>query len=1026
MPGNAPNASRDSFVFANMYDKVALQQGVPIPDSDWNEMNDILRMATILIGKYAFGDFRGIDGGFGNVLAGSVGAAGGPASNNFSIDAGLAMVDGVLIPTDLSEPPAAINYEETPGTAADNYIVKGIVTAVNGGAGTITDDTKLFAALHNLLAGGGQATGCRVRMTSGAESGNDFEITAFTPTTLTLNGGIGGILATDTYEILPPALTTPGAGARTDGVYLQVWWEDFAGEEDTVTPIIHPGLGIETAHRAQRRWCVRVTEDVGSNPVPTTPVAHGFGVRYLKLWEVTRPNGEATFTTANGNVYVDFNLGSSFIDHVNDTSDPHSVTAAQVDFTPVGIIAATDVQAAIAEILTDFASTIGAANVGVEDAAFTAAALSSLGGGGVGSPVTILQAALDSINSQLVRRRAYTAVITDGTASVGGDHDGANAIDVVNDGTYSSGIFLLRRGTHTFSAPPASDRDIQVIGEASDLSIVQRTATTGDENLHGHWSQVRVGDSGGTGRWNLSGNFKNVLFEHGTIVSDTLVSTFRDCAWVGLTSTDPGIIYAHEIAGTIASQLYENCTFSGDDGTATMLAACRVNNAGVASNPQAPLIFRKCTFTAEDTDCRALLIDGLSQSQSIIFEDCIFEGDSGDNHLVEVTGGNAGVIFHRCTFDATTGVVLRAAGTSKVCLSKCTLIAGNTPPPGGFAQAVVLAGTGGVEVYDCEILLDDGALLDTASMTAAAVEIAGESSTATNPVICIVDGLRIRNTSSVSPRFSPVVLNGYNGASSAESPYRYSNITYDNSDNVAGAAAETGVQAPAFIEAASTGDVMLLENITAKGIETGAEDSVMYGLYFESAIVKTATVEGANTPTGGAGQIFNGAAAIGCARTQLHDPQLFSVSIPDMNGNVATLIMLGDDSHMYGGELHRTTGASIAVAITVGLRSTAEGFRCSAPGLAGIEVVDLDGIGSSILNFVIIPTSGSWGALVSDSSGSEHRVLGCTMRQPAGGGIVNLTDDNCIVDGNILNSTSGTATITNSGTGSVTGDNVAV
>lgn len=266
MAGNVPNVSRDSFDWSKFYDSVVLQQGVPIPDSDWNEANDVLQISRMMLARIAVGNTTFSDSGAstGYTMAEAVSPA-----NNFLIELGWATVDGVLVPTTAASPPADHDYEDD-----TNLICEGTLDAA--ASLILTDSDKYWESFHDLV-------GCRVKMTSGTESGNEFPITSNpSATTIGCSGGIGAIAPGDTYIIKPPVLTTPG-GARTDEAYLMAWFEDINENEDT--NIVHPGLGVETSHRRQRRWCVRVAE---GGATPSTPSVYSFGVRYLKLAEFAR------------------------------------------------------------------------------------------------------------------------------------------------------------------------------------------------------------------------------------------------------------------------------------------------------------------------------------------------------------------------------------------------------------------------------------------------------------------------------------------------------------------------------------------------------------------------------------------------------------------------------------------------------------------------------------------------------------------------------------------------------------------
>jgi len=275
MPGNTPNISDDTFNFIKAYAKVVMQQGVPILDSDWNELQDIIRMATIRQNISTLGNCRLAPGPSSKTAGFIIGGDG--SSNNFYFTPGLACVEGVVVPSEhgIAEPSSDVWYDSD-----DNYLMDGAVTGV--GSGTIIDENTFFESFMD-VDGTMWGSSCRIKMTSGVEVGNIFVISSrVDATTLTLSGGTGSIAVGDTYKMLPPTLTTP-VSPRVDEVYLQVWFDDINSEEDT--NLLNLALGLEPSHRAKIRSVVRVAE---GGVTPTTPNPYSLGVRYMKIGFIER------------------------------------------------------------------------------------------------------------------------------------------------------------------------------------------------------------------------------------------------------------------------------------------------------------------------------------------------------------------------------------------------------------------------------------------------------------------------------------------------------------------------------------------------------------------------------------------------------------------------------------------------------------------------------------------------------------------------------------------------------------------
>jgi len=385
MSGASPNVSLNSFSFAKYYDGLALQMGVPVLDSDWNEQNDIRRIQEIIVNKAIVGntklatDYGGTQPyGFDLYQATS-------HINNFAARAGWAMVEGVLVPTTVSTPPTALDY-------TTQVMFTGTVSSIGGPATYIVDSSKAFLTGHYLV-------GCRLIPTSGPAIGLTFVISALTGSTqLSLTGGVGAIVAGNTYEIRPPALTTPGA-ARIDPVYLMVWFDDINDVEDP--SIVNPGVAVETCHRVKRSWCMRVAEG-STTPANTNADIYGFGPRYLEIGHFDRLSGDSSIHTAmitsNAGTHSLGSLCSEnvYFDPTNTTS--HGFTAPTDSNVELAINA-------IIESLASTSATLGSYLVKSKAVAGTPDSLT------IGSVASQLAELIGRVNSRVKNPNQNTAVM---------------------------------------------------------------------------------------------------------------------------------------------------------------------------------------------------------------------------------------------------------------------------------------------------------------------------------------------------------------------------------------------------------------------------------------------------------------------------------------------------------------------------------------------------------------------------------------------------------------------------------------
>jgi hypothetical protein len=269
-----------------------MQQGVPLLDTDWNELEDLRRheMATALqryIGDGVPGDNDGFlvsafeDGGVGTIVLEAT--ASGSGRSTIAIDRGASTAASVF---DFPRGTFAGGPARLPSTSAGPFsLAEGmtLTVVVNEESGeTVTfsaaDFSDIAAATAAEVVGVLNSSLLRAQATAGA--GNDFLIRGGDGTTEgagrllvrgreALNEGDTAYTSQQLYQNntlatawgVPPveALTAPETDDRVDVVYVDVWDREVGSDEDEA--FLLPAVGIETTVRLRREWAVRVAED---------------------------------------------------------------------------------------------------------------------------------------------------------------------------------------------------------------------------------------------------------------------------------------------------------------------------------------------------------------------------------------------------------------------------------------------------------------------------------------------------------------------------------------------------------------------------------------------------------------------------------------------------------------------------------------------------------------------------------------------------------------------------------------------
>jgi len=290
MAGPSANISRSFFDLADKYAFLITQQGEPSFDANLNYNFELQwQNRMLMMGEVLGEDFRigGTEEDEGLTISEHTVST----SNNFEIGVlkayltsrrGSTFLGGVEFMPDESIA-SPIGYADD-----ENFIFSGTVSVIT--ETVLTDTSKTFLTSHALIR-------AMIRMTSGGASGQEFDITANGTNSVTAGGDLmvtAGVVAGDTYLIVPQDLTTPGAvpATRLDDVVLMLFAIDLDEIEDP--DLKDPATSLTECHAFQQRWCIRVDEgqagDFTSDPTN--------GVGFIRIARFARLALDANITDA--------------------------------------------------------------------------------------------------------------------------------------------------------------------------------------------------------------------------------------------------------------------------------------------------------------------------------------------------------------------------------------------------------------------------------------------------------------------------------------------------------------------------------------------------------------------------------------------------------------------------------------------------------------------------------------------------------------------------------------------------------
>jgi hypothetical protein len=637
-----------------------------------------------------------------------------------------------------------------------------------------------------------------------------------------------------------------------------VWWEDISDAEDT--NIQHPGLGVETCHRSKRRWCVRVAENASA---PTTPSAHSFGVRYLLLSTLSR--------TASANIEASMFSSESY---------GHSLKDIEVNGT------------------------------------FSATALSVVNGGGLGSS-DALNDMMELVDEQLVRRRAFSAVLTQGTTTTGGDYDSADAVDNLDT---IDGTFFIRRGVYEWNIKTSLILpDIKVVGEkvGGSTEIAISSSHVSDFTISGTWERLYLDSHNNDRRYILQGpiTLRDVTFSRGAcqISGGTSDAPYL---WFGGgtdsaagSNTNSASVYITDSVGD-PNGLIEGCNFYGPPGGAGSPSAVVECSSMAVGTYKRPLTFRDCHFRNTAGTCPTLLIN--NSSVPLVFEDCNFYNSSDTYYVLEIIN-STNIVFRNCFLYGAKGRIAKVEGG--VTFESCEFECGGTSPTSVGQLATFKPKTDVIIVRDCVFKLN-GVAMDPSTGVDPVIEFGGAASTGSTEQRLILEGVHVRNDATANAHRSDLVA--VHGPSTTNTEY-YTvcnglivdvdkiSISADRGNNgistrTAFISMKTGTSAPGFV--ASGIELLSVDNPAATITDTGNLISFDGYINVSNVVVSRDLISGTGDFAGTEGLIsIQNGAEVHNLRARLGDIDM------DTSGTTY-VVWLDDQAKLLGGKLNGIQGGS--------------------------------------------------------------------------------------------------------------------
>lgn len=640
--------------------------------------------------------------------------------------------------------------------------------------------------------------------------------------------------------------------------------------------------------------------------------------------------------------------------------------------------------------------------------------------------------------------KGVTATITDGTTFTDGDHNGPNAVDVVQT-VYSRGRYFLRTGSHTLSAVSAITNNSVLIGESfgSKPYLFPNAGMVSNQEISASMESIHL-RNGTAGNWSFSGRtVTDCTIESGFLIEEFPAlqpMKFTNCNFGPQEDTpNNAIVYTLEIntndSDIARGIIFENCVFSPPAGSTSGVASVGINTAGASKD--VGIHFLNCRFLGSadvgaNNGMAALRF--FNSDTHATFENCRFVGDSDAVFMVEIANAahESGIVFKDCFVESSSGkcMAIGSNNAANVTLDTVKLVSGTSTPTGGKGQIFFYAGQGRLKVRDLRLVLSTSVVDTGAGPTFPPVEIGGELGTpATASLQYDIDGLSLVlddvNVTSV-PTFTTLVVHPPDPDAAFSSLIK--NVDY-NVQGLAASNSGVGDTVAAFMEflgaQGTSGRSMSLENISLRGVDMPTFTDNRAGIWVQNCTVKTITYEGPVSPTVAGGQLHNNNGALAFFESVVYDIHVGEQYAPNFGIANNAMVVYVDESTIIGGMIRRMGGTNIPARCFYQFHNGyVHNVDVATQSMAGSLVFELAGTPTAVMNCRAF-ASNDPSRMVSGASASA-RVVGNHFEMNVGTAtMVDLTGARGLVDSNILHTVgAGVPTIINSGTGSVTGDNV--